>query len=243
MNLDIEGAISLARAIAEIADASIDEIGVGIAAPFPWIPLIATETSESSLLIGAQDVSANDKGAFTGEVSAGMLAPWCTFAIVGHSERRQHHRETDELIRAKLDATLANGMAPVLCVGETQDQRDAGDALEVVSRQVRHSAGHLDGLLLRSILVAYEPVWAIGTGNTAEPRDAQAMAAHIRFLLAEIDAESATSTPILYGGSVTPDNASLYIDQEDVDGALVGGASLNLDSFLPIVGAVLENRG
>jgi triosephosphate isomerase len=95
----------------------------------------------------------------------------------------------------------------------------------------------------RRILVAYEPVWAIGTGNTAEPRDAQEMAAHIRFLLAEIDAESATRTPILYGGSVTPDNASLYIDQEDVDGALVGGASVNLDSFLPIVGAALENRG
>lgn len=243
MNLDIEGAIALAIAVAEMADATVDEVGIGIAAPYPWIPLIAGELAASSLLIGAQDVSANDQGAFTGEVSAGMLAPWCTFTIVGHSERRQHHGESDDLIRSKLDATLAHGMAPVLCVGETHEQREAGDAFEVVSRQVTRAVGHLDRQQLRNILIAYEPVWAIGTGNTAQPRDAQAMAAHIRAALAEINSESANHAPILYGGSVTPDNASPYFDQDDVDGALVGGASLDPESFLPIVRAALENRG
>ncbi|MBA2775693.1 MAG: triose-phosphate isomerase [Chloroflexia bacterium] len=241
MNLDVEGAMTLAIATAEMADSAVDEVGVGIAAPFPWIPLIASELAESSLLIGSQDVSAHDSGAFTGEVSAGMLAPWCTFAIVGHSERRQHHRESDELIRDKLESTLESGMAAVVCVGETQRQRDAGKALDVVARQITTAAGHLEGARLRNILVAYEPVWAIGTGQTAQPDDAQAIAAHIRSLLAEVDSEASHEIPILYGGSVTADNASHFFEQEDIDGALVGGASLISESFFQIVRAAVES--
>lgn len=243
MNLDIESALSLATAVAGLADSMVEEVGVGVAAPFPWIPLVSSELAETSLLVGSQDVSPHDSGAFTGEVSAGMLAPWCTFCIVGHSERRQFHGESDDVIKSKLDATLANGMAPVLCVGETQAQRDAGDALSVVSSQLALATGHLNDEQLRNILVAYEPVWAIGTGVTAQPRDAQGMAAHIRSELATVSRDAAREVPILYGGSVNRDNAGLFLIQDDIDGALVGGASLDAAQFLHIVRAAREMNG
>ncbi|HYJ12321.1 MAG TPA: triose-phosphate isomerase [Thermomicrobiales bacterium] len=239
MNLDIETAMSVAADVADIANDAADDVGVGVAIPYPWIPLIAGEHAESNLLIGAQDVSPEESGAFTGDVSAGMLAPWCTFVIIGHSERRSIHGESNALVRAKLAAALAHGMAPVLCVGETQAQRDAGLTMDVVSDQVRSASTHLGGVELRSLLVAYEPVWAIGTGLTAEPTDAQAVAAHIRQVLGTVDIEAAASVPILYGGSVNGDNADAYFACPDVDGALVGGASLSADAFLPIVRAAL----
>lgn len=239
MNLDIESAMSLAADVADIANDAADDIGIGVAVPYLWIPLIASEHAESNLLVGAQDVSPEQTGAFTGDVSAGMLAPWCTFVIIGHSERRSIHGETNQLVRAKLDAALANGMAPVLCVGETQAQREANQTFDVVSEQVRSAIEGLGPVELRSLLVAYEPVWAIGSGLTAEPTDTQAVAAQIRQILGTVDHEAAAAVPILYGGSVKGSNAQAYFECQDIDGALVGGASLSADAFLPIVRAAL----
>jgi triosephosphate isomerase len=239
MNLDIESAMSLAADVADIANDAADDIGIGVAVPYLWIPLIASEHAESNLLVGAQDVSPEQTGAFTGDVSAGMLAPWCTFVIIGHSERRSIHGETNQLVRAKLDAALANGMAPVLCVGETQAQREANQTFDVVSEQVRSAIEGLGPVELRSLLVAYEPVWAIGSGLTAEPTDTQAVAAQIRQILGTVDHEAAAAVPILYGGSVKDSNAQAYFECQDIDGALVGGASLSADAFLPIVRAAL----
>ena len=241
MNLDVESAMALAGAVADIANDADTDVGVGIAIPHLWIPLIASEYSDTNLIFGAQDVSAHEQGAYTGEISAAMLAPWCAFTLVGHSERRQHHGETDELVRAKLDAAMAHEMAVLLCVGETQDQRDKGEALDVVCRQLEQAAGHLEKSRLGSLLIAYEPVWAIGTGNTASSEDAQEIAARLRSWLAERWGESASEVPILYGGSVNRDNAGGFIAQEDIDGALVGGASLKADDFLEIVRAALKN--
>lgn len=239
MNLDIERAMSLAGDVADMANDAGDDCGVGLAIPHPWIPLIASEYAETNLLIGAQDASPHEEGAYTGEVSAGMLAPWCTFAIVGHSERRQYHGETDELVRAKVDAVVANQLAPVLCVGESQAERDAGRALEVIAGQVNAATSHLDATRLRGLLIAYEPVWAIGTGLTASPADAQEVAAHIRAQLTAIDETAAGMVPILYGGSVKADNAGAFFAEADIDGALVGGASLDATSFLEIIRAAL----
>lgn len=243
MNLDVESAMALAESVAWVANDLAEEVGVGVAIPSLWIPLIASEYFETSLLVGAQDCSPHTSGAFTGDVSAGMLSPWCSFTIVGHSERRQHHDEDDDLVRGKLDAVLQNDMAALLCVGESQAERDAGVALAIVAGQVNRALGHLAPEQLRNVLVAYEPVWAIGTGNTAGADDAQAMAAHIRVTLAAIDEEAAAEVPILYGGSVNPGNASDFFAREDIDGALVGGASLVAADFIAIVQAAGETRG
>jgi triosephosphate isomerase len=239
MNLDIERAMELAGDVADMANDASEDVGVGVAIPYPWIPLIASEYAESSLLVGAQDASPHVEGAHTGDVSAGMLAPWCTFAIVGHSERRQYHGETDELVRAKVDAVLANQLAPVLCVGESRAERDSGRALDVIAAQVNAAISHLDATQLRGLLVAYEPVWAIGTGLTASPADAQEVATHIRAQLREIDDTAAGMVPILYGGSVKGDNAASFLAEADIDGALVGGASLDAGSFLEIIRGAL----
>jgi len=241
MNLDVELAMVLAEAMAGIANEAADDVGVGIAIPSLWIPLIRSEYFETSLLVGAQDCSPHASGAFTGDISAPMLSPWCSFTMVGHSERRQLHEEGDTLVRAKLDAIIGNDMAALLCVGENQAQRKGGQALEVVAEQVTAATGHLDSSQLRNLLIAYEPVWAIGTGNTASPDDAQAMAAHIRSLISTIDHEAAAEVPILYGGSVNPGNADGFFAREDIDGALVGGASLDAGSFAAIVRAAGEN--
>ena len=202
MNLDVESAMELAEASAEMANDTAGAVGVGVAIPYPWIPLISSELFDSNLLVGAQDVSAQTNGAHTGDVSAAMLSPWCAFTIVGHSERRQNHGESNDLVRAKLDAVLANDMAPVLCVGESQAERNDGRAFEVVSAQLTSALGHIAGPDLEGILIAYEPVWAIGTGITATPAAAQEMAAHIRAYLESIDVAAGARVPILYGGSV-----------------------------------------
>lgn len=239
MNLDVETAMSLAGDVADMANDADGDVGVGVAVPYPWIALLASEVAESSLLVGAQDVSAHSEGAYTGEVSASMLAPWCTFSLVGHSERRQYHAETDVVVRGKVDALLANQLAPVLCVGESQAERDDGRALEVIAGQVNAATSHLTGAQLRGLLIAYEPVWAIGTGRTASPADAQEVAGGIRTQLAAIDETAATMVPILYGGSVKADNAAAFFAEQDIDGALVGGASLDAGAFLDIIRAAL----
>ncbi len=240
MNLDVEAAMALAEATAEIANEVEEDVGVGIAIPSLWIPLISSEYFETSLLVGSQDCAPQEAGAFTGDISASMLSPWCSFSLVGHSERREHHGEGNDLVRAKLDAIIGHDMAALLCVGESEAQRDSGDMLDVVGEQVRSATGHLEPGQLRNVLIAYEPVWAIGTGNTASPEDAQAVAAHIRAMLAGVDPEAAAEVPILYGGSVNPGNAGSFFAGEDIDGALVGGASLVAADFAAIVRSARE---
>ncbi len=190
----------------------------------------------SAVAVGAQDCSHMSSGAFTGEVSAPMLQDLgCRWVILGHSERRQYHAESDNLVAAKLGAAVAAGIRPIVCVGETREQREGGEAETVVAGQLQ---GALDGQKdLTGLVIAYEPVWAIGTGLTASPEQAQAMHAFIRGCLAGVAGVDAEATRILYGGSVKPDNAAQLFGQKDIDGALVGGASLDARDFLAIVGA------
>jgi triosephosphate isomerase len=193
----------------------------------------------SALTVGAQDCSHMISGAFTGEVAAEMLRDLgCDWVLVGHSERRQYHAESEDLLQAKIAAAIAAGLRPVLCVGETLEQRENGEAQAVVSRQLR---GALDNQLsLAGLVIAYEPVWAIGTGVTASPEQAQGMHAFIRGALDDVDGLQAANTRLLYGGSVKPGNAEELFSQPDIDGALVGGASLMAADFLAIVAAATQ---
>lgn len=186
--------------------------------------------------VGSQDCSPMSSGAYTGEVAAGMLKEMgCQWVILGHSERRQYHGEADELVAAKLVAAVEAGIAPILCVGETLEQREGGDAKSVVAAQLE---GALQGQVeLDQLVVAYEPVWAIGTGLTATPEEAQQMHAFIRKCLAKVSAVDEDKTRILYGGSVKSGNARELFAQSDIDGALVGGAALITEEFLAIIAA------
>jgi triosephosphate isomerase len=190
----------------------------------------------SAVAIGAQDCSHMQSGAYTGDVAADMLAELgCRWVILGHSERRQYHGESDELVAAKVAASIEAGLQPIVCVGETLEQREAGAARTVVSAQLRGAlSGQAEGA---SLVVAYEPVWAIGTGVTASPDQAQDMHAYIRGCLGEIEGVDALATRLLYGGSVKPDNAAQLFAQQDIDGALVGGAALVAADFLAIINA------
>ena len=203
---------------------------------FPYLVEVRALLDGSAVELGAQDCSHSESGAYTGEVAAPMLADCgCRWVILGHSERRQYHGESDALVAAKMAAAVRAGLVPVLCVGETRDQREAGEAADVVTAQLRgalRDVASLDG-----IVVAYEPVWAIGTGLTATPELAQEMHAAIRAALADIDEPGAQATRILYGGSVKADNAAALFTQGDIDGALVGGASLDAEAFAAIVSA------
>jgi triosephosphate isomerase len=205
--------------------------------PFPYLAQCGSLIKEHSLAflsLGAQDVSAESSGAFTGEVSAAVLKELgCRYVIVGHSERRQMHHEVDEVVAAKALQVLDNGMTPVICVGETADERNSGRAQEVVCGQIAKQVSVLQDRLADS-LIAYEPIWAIGTGKVASAEIAQDMHRHIRLQLAEFDLDVASHVGILYGGSVNPDNAVELFAMPDIDGGLVGGASLNPQDFLAI---------
>jgi triosephosphate isomerase len=205
--------------------------------PLVYLQEVGRLLRGSSIELGAQDVCAETHGAFTGEVSAAMLKDvGCEYVIVGHSERRQFHGETDESVNRKVKACLAFGLKAIVCVGEDLEQRESGEEKSVVSGQL---SGGLAGLTLADmerIIIAYEPVWAIGTGKTATPEQAQEMHAYIRRALSgSHSAECAAGVRILYGGSVKPDNIRELMDREDIDGALVGGASLDAGSFSGIV--------
>lgn len=206
---------------------------VAVCVPFPYLGDTAVALAASDLRWGAQDCSAHEQGAFTGEVSAGMLAEFgCRYVIVGHSERRALHGETDAMVAAKAKAALGKGLTPIVCVGETLAQRDDGQTEAVVKRQlsaVIHELAHCAG----EMVVAYEPVWAIGTGLTATPDQAQAVHALLRAQLAAATPRAA-SMSLLYGGSVKPDNARSLFDQPDIDGGLIGGASLKVADFVAI---------
>ena len=199
-------------------------------------------TAPGRLGIGAQTMHAAEKGAFTGEISPVMLAGLAQYVILGHSERRQYANETDASIAAKVASAVAHGLVPIAAVGARADERHAGMAHEVIERQVRAAISQLDRIAGTGLVIAYEPVWAIGTGEAATPDDAQAAAALIRGILREADAAGADEVPILYGGSCTADSAPHLFREPDVDGALVGGASLNAAGFAAIVRTVAELR-
>ena len=206
---------------------------VAVCVPFPYLSEAAVALTGTYIRWGAQDCSAHDQGAYTGEVSAAMLAEFgCRYVIVGHSERRHYHAETDQQVADKARAALARGVTPVVCVGETLAQREAGETDAVVKRQlsaVIHTLGHCAG----EMVVAYEPVWAIGTGKVATPEQAQAVHAVLRAQLQAATAH-ADSLKILYGGSMKPDNAAALLAQPDIDGGLIGGASLKAADFVAL---------
>ena len=209
---------------------------VAVCAPAPYLAQLQTSLKGSRLDLGAQDLSVHESGAFTGEVSAAMLKEFgVRYCIVGHSERRQYHQESDATVALKAQRALAAGITPIVCVGETLAERDAGRTNEVVKRQLA-AVIQANGHCISEIVVAYEPVWAIGTGKTASPQDAQAVHAVLRAQLAAASA-NASRVKIIYGGSMNAANAAMLLAQPDIDGGLVGGASLKASDFLSIVSA------
>jgi triosephosphate isomerase (TIM) len=236
MNLNHLEAIALVQKIAfALPEKYFSKVEVAVLPPFTDIRSVQTLIDGDNLLLkhGAQDLSEHDSGAYTGDVSGPMLAKLgCTYVVVGHSERREYHAETDELVNKKVRATLRNGMSPILCVGEQLEVREAGGHVEHCTTQLINALKGLKAEQVRQVVVAYEPVWAIGTGKVATSADAQEVCAAIRAALAEkYGKEIADEVRVLYGGSVKSSNIGDLIGQPDVDGALVGGASLNGDEF------------
>lgn len=214
-----------------------DGVELIVMPPFPFLAEAAETLSGSSIRVGAQDVSAQQSGAYTGEVAASMLRDvGCTCVLVGHSERRQHHGEDELLLLRKVQAAAAAGLRPVICLGESLQQREAGHTDDVLRRQLAPFLAE-EGALLKDAVLAYEPVWAIGTGLTASPEQAQAAHLLLRSEVAEVSATIASSLPILYGGSVKPANAAELFSRPDVDGGLIGGASMKAPDFLAIAAA------
>jgi triosephosphate isomerase (TIM) len=214
---------------------------VMVAPPFLSIPAAAQALAGSTIGLGAQNMHFEPKGAFTGEVSAAMLKFFgVSYVIVGHSERRHIFKEDDDSVGRRAAAVAAARMTPIVCVGETAEERDAGHTVEVVLRQLQHGLSHFSPGHAHKVVIAYEPVWAIGTGRTATPEQAQTVHGAIREALGDrLGSEVASATRILYGGSVTAENVDTLMAKPDIDGALVGGASLKADSFARIVRAKL----
>jgi triosephosphate isomerase len=234
MNTTESDAVALARDTAAATENA--RCDVAICVPFPHLGSVRNALREAKaghLLLGAQDLYWEPRGAYTGEVSVAMLRDYCRTVIIGHSERRQYFGETDEWVRRKLEAVLASELDPIICIGERLEERRGEQTEAVLERQLRDG---LAGIALSSrITIAYEPVWAIGTGETATPEIAQATCAFIRGQLRALGGEAADEIRIQYGGSVTPANASDLLSQPDIDGALVGGASLKAGDFAAIV--------
>ncbi|MBI2438590.1 MAG: triose-phosphate isomerase [Lentisphaerae bacterium] len=236
MNNSVAEALAL---VEEIKRQAADTKGVEIVLcpPFTALPVVSNAITGTNLDLGAQNMHAEKAGAFTGEISATMLRElYCHYVILGHSERRTLFGETDAAVNGKVKTALASNLRPIVCVGETQAQRQAGKTETIVRAQVREGLKDVGAESLAAVVIAYEPVWAIGTGKTAKPAQAQEVQAFIRGLLQEMaEARSAQTVRIIYGGSVTPDNAAELFHQPDIDGALVGGASLDADAFMAIV--------
>ncbi len=234
MNGSLAANEALLKAIvAGLADAACD---VAVAAPAPYLAQVQALTAGTVVAVAAQDVSKHEAGAYTGEVSAAMLRDFgARYALVGHSERRQYHGETDAVVAEKAQRALAAGITPIVCVGETLQEREAGQTEAVVKRQLA-AVIHLNGHCISEVVVAYEPVWAIGTGRTASPEQAQAVHAVLRAQLAAAS-EHADRIRLLYGGSMNAANAAELLAQPDIDGGLVGGASLKAPDFLQIIAA------
>ena len=235
MNLEEWAAVELAGSIADGLPESAAE--VVICPPFPWLVPVTAVLDGSRVAIGAQDCSAESSGAYTGQVSASMLNGLCRYVIVGHSERRQQCFETDELVGLKARAAFNAGLTPIVCVGESLEERDNGSAFSRVEQQVVASINAISAADLSNLVVAYEPVWAIGTGRAASPEDADEMASVIRAQVGLSAPNAAETIRVLYGGSANAGNAEIFLRAPNIDGLLVGNASLKADSFLEIVAA------
>lgn len=245
MNLNADEAYKLTSEVIHMYDSEIRNKTYVVLAP-PFVHLSSVRhlmKSHPMMYLAAQNVHEKDAGAFTGEISAPMLrSAGCDFVIVGHSERRQLYHEDHTTLAQKVDAALRNGLRPIFCVGETLEEREAGHATHVVTKQLKDSLFFLRSEAFRKVMLAYEPVWAIGTGKVATPEEAQAMHAHIRNQIRKKYDEGnvADETILLYGGSVKPENAADMFSQPDIDGALVGGASLVSRDFVEIIKATAK---
>ena len=236
MNKTVAESLDLANGLVrELKE--VKEVDIAICPPFTALSEVSKAIIDSNIRLGAQNMSQNGYGAHTGEIAAGMLKEFSTkYVILGHSERREYQRESDELIAAKAKAAHEAGLKPIVCVGEQLEERESGNTENVVGRQVRGSLAGLTTEEMLGTVIAYEPVWAIGTGKTATAEQAQEVHAFIRNLLADLfDADTAKAVRIQYGGSVKPDNARELMSQPDVDGALVGGASLDVRVFSELI--------
>jgi len=229
----LESATALARGLREAID-GMEGVEKVLCPPFVYLAAVGEALSGSSLRLGSQDVHWEDDVAATGEIGPQMVAELAQYAIIGHSERRHQFGETDEMVNRKVKATLAAGLHPIMCVGETLDEREAGKTEEVLVRQTRNGLKGVD--IPDDFIIAYEPVWAIGTGRAATPQIAEEAIAIIRREVASIfGASKAETVRVLYGGSVTPENTGEFMSREGIDGSLVGGASLKVDAFTGIV--------
>jgi triosephosphate isomerase len=239
-NWKLQGSREFAAALVDAIKAGAPAgVGLIVLPPYPYLGEVLARCAGADIAVGAQDVSAHAKGAYTGEVAAAMLADvGARYTLVGHSERRQYHAESSELVAQKFLAAQAAGITPILCVGERLEEREAGQTEAVIASQLRPVLDLVGVAAFADAVVAYEPVWAIGTGRTASPEQAQAVHAFIRSQVADRDAKIADSLPLLYGGSVKPDNAVSLFAQADVDGGLIGGASLVAADFLAIATAL-----
>jgi len=216
---------------------AVNGVDIVVAPVFTAIGAVTATAKETNIYVAAQNCFWEEEGAYTGEVAPGLLKDaGCTHVIIGHSERRQYFGETDETVSKKAVAAIEAGLIPLICIGETLSEREAGKTFDLISSQLRGALSSLSGKQMASVVIAYEPVWAIGTGKTATDSQAQEVHAYIRSLLASLFGQSvADATRILYGGSVKPDNINALMVQPDIDGALVGGASLKSDSFSAII--------
>ena len=240
MNTTLDEAVALASEVAAGAPDS-NNLEIILCPPFISLAAVRQAVSGSPVMVGAQNMYFESAGAFTGEVSPEMLRSLCQFVILGHSERRQLFGETDETVNRKVHAALAAGLKPIVCVGETLAQREAGQAADVVEGQVL--AGVADVHDITDVVLAYEPIWAIGTGRAATPEIAEEiMGGPIHDALRDLFGDAADSVPLLYGGSVNPGNAAAFAAQPSIHGALVGGASLQADQFLQVAAAVADAK-
>lgn len=240
MNTDLKGALRLASEVVRRTEADARTVDVAVCPPSVWLDAVREKLRGSRVTLGAQNAHPAESGAYTGEISVSMVdALGCQYVIVGHSERRQLFGETDAFVGEKVGAVRGRGVTPILCVGETLEERQDGSAETVVQRQLD---GALQDITLTDdrLVVAYEPVWAIGTGETASPAQAQAMHAMIRAHLARLLGTRGQTVPLLYGGSVKPGNAAELFAESDIDGGLIGGASLDAESFAAIVRAAAD---
>lgn len=235
-NWKMNGSINSNQALVQslISQWQASNASLALCPPSVYLPQLNALLAKSPIALGAQDISQHSSGAYTGEIAADMLKEFgCTMAIIGHSERRQYHHESDLVVAEKCLAALAAGITPIVCVGESLEQRQADQSIAVVCAQVQQVIDHVGLDKLQGVVIAYEPIWAIGTGLTATPAQAQEVHAAIRAQLQTL----ADVTPILYGGSVKPDNAEALFAEADIDGALVGGASLDANDFIAIATA------
>ena len=240
MNLDRASAVALAEGVAKAAE-DVDGVDMAVCPPSCYLEAVERAIGGSKVLLGAQNMYHEKEGAFTGELSAAMLRDLgCTYVILGHSERRHILGETDEAVNKKVHAALSAGLIPIVCVGELLSEREAGQTLSVIQRQFDGSLAGISEDQMKIVVIAYEPIWAIGTGKVATPQQAEDVHLALRKIVSErYNGSIADVVRMQYGGSVKPDNAAELLNQPDIDGALVGGASLKADQFLGIAAGAL----